>query len=273
MSEPTPYVLGQSPQAARRLAIQDRHFAEPSEHLLDELALRPADRVVELGCGPGGFTRRIIARLGPGGVVVGVDSGAEMLDHARAALADRSATFLPVRADVADLGAWLDGADAVVGRAVLHHVPVAEVMVGRLLARIRRGTRVGFIEPDFRTPLARLGYRVATDRPDLAPLVVWARAINQLYQARRISPAVGVTLGAAMTAVGYRRVRTKWFESPFDADMIDNMVMFYDEVRQPLESYGIMTADEIDRQQGQLKTFSVESLPPAWGVHTVTAEA
>jgi trans-aconitate methyltransferase len=253
------------------LAIQDSHFAIPSEYLLDELPLRPADRVVELGCGPGGFTRRITARLGSAGRVVGVDSGAEMLVHARSALADRPGIFLPVQADVDDLGSWLDGADVVVGRAVLHHVPAAEVLVGRLLARIRPGTRVGFIEPDFRTPLARLAHRQATDRPDLAPLVAWARAINQLYQARRISPAVGATLGAAMAAAGYRDVRTRYFECPTDQDMIENIVMFYDEVRQPLESYGIMPSADIDRQQHLLQSLPVESFPPAWGVHVVTS--
>jgi hypothetical protein len=41
-------------------------------------------------------------------------------------------------------------------------------------------------------------------------------------------------------------------QSPFetsDTSMIDTIVMFLDEVRQPLEAYGILTADGIDRQQ------------------------
>src|SRR5581483_5187978 len=58
MTEAEGYVLGQSERAARRLEIQDAHFAEVSERLLDELALRPDDRVVELGCGAGSFSRR-----------------------------------------------------------------------------------------------------------------------------------------------------------------------------------------------------------------------
>src|SRR5438270_7147923 len=109
------YVLGQSGRAARRLEIQDAHFAEMSEQLLDEMALRPGDRVVELGCGPGGFSRRILRRLGPGGVLVGVDSSAGLLDQARGALSGAGpARFEPVLADIAGLGAWLDGADVVV---------------------------------------------------------------------------------------------------------------------------------------------------------------
>src|SRR5260370_24882854 len=74
MTDDQGYVLGQSALAARRLEIQDAHFAEVSERLLDDLALRPQDRVVELGCGPGGFTLRILRRLRAGGVPVGVDS-------------------------------------------------------------------------------------------------------------------------------------------------------------------------------------------------------
>jgi len=66
MTEPHGYILGQSERAARRLEIQDAHFADESECLLDELALRPNDRVVELGCGPGGLSRRILRRLGAG---------------------------------------------------------------------------------------------------------------------------------------------------------------------------------------------------------------
>src|SRR5437667_6714993 len=108
MSEAQGYVLGQSARAARRLEIQDAHFAEVSERLLDDLALRPSDRVVELGCGPGGFSRRILRRLGSGGVLVGVDSSKGLLEQARAALAGRGpARFEPVLADVAALGPWL----------------------------------------------------------------------------------------------------------------------------------------------------------------------
>ena len=115
MSEAHGYILGQSERAARRLAIQDAHFAEVSEKLLDDLALKPGDRVVELGCGPGSFSRRALRRLGKGGVLVGVDCTQGLLDQAKAALAgEGAATFEPVLADIAGLGPWLDGADVLV---------------------------------------------------------------------------------------------------------------------------------------------------------------
>src|SRR5437763_4883287 len=112
MTEAQGYVLGQSARAARRLEIQDAHFAEVSERLLDEVALRPNDRVVEFGCGPGGFSRRILRRLGEGGVLVGVDSSEELLAQARSHLAEAMrARFEPVQADIAQLGTWIEAAD------------------------------------------------------------------------------------------------------------------------------------------------------------------
>src|ERR1041385_4753805 len=127
MTEKQDYVLGQSERAARRLEIQDAHFAEVSERLLDELALRPQDRVVELGCGAGSFSRRILRRLGAGGVVIGVDCTQGLLTQATNALAGEGpARFESVLGDLAELGPWLHGADVLVARTVLHHIPMVE---------------------------------------------------------------------------------------------------------------------------------------------------
>ena len=271
MSSHQGYVLGQSTDAARRLAIQDAHFADTSERLLDDLALRPNDRVVELGCGPGGLSRRILGRLGKDGVLIGVDASDGLLTQARTMLAD--GRFVPTLADITTLGSWLDGADVVIGRAVLHHVPMAEFLVGRLRAALRPGTRVGFIEPDFRTPLARLAHLQATGRPELAPLGVWAVAINNLYLANRISPDVGATLAQTMRTAGYSNVRGEWSECRSDGMMIENMLMFYDEVRDRLAALGVMNVSDVVEQQRLLRALRADKLPAAWGIFRVACEA
>jgi ubiquinone/menaquinone biosynthesis C-methylase UbiE len=273
MNEGQGYVLGQSTRAARRLEIQDAHLAEMSERLLDMLALRPGDRVVEFGCGPGSFSHRILRRLGAAGVLVGVDSSAGLLNQASASLANRGpARFEAVRADVTELGPWLDNADVVVGRAVLHHVPMAEFLLGRLRTRLRPGTRLGFLEPDFRTPMARLAYLESTGRSELAPLRVWGMAINHLYEARRLSPDVGASLARSLDAAGYRNVRAEWSECRPDQMMIENMLMFYDEVADRLQALNILTADEIAQQRRLLPVLPVDALPPAWATHRVVCE-
>jgi ubiquinone/menaquinone biosynthesis C-methylase UbiE len=271
MSE-TGYVLGQSEFAARRLELQDRHFAAPSEALLDALALKPADRVVELGCGPGGLTKRIVNRLGSSGVVVAIDASAELLAQAKQALAGGGpGRFEFLQADVSKPGAWLDGADVLVGRAVLHHVPMVEYLLGRLRALLRPGTRVGFLEPDFRRPLAHLAYREATGRPELAPLLTFSKAINDLYAAWRISPAVGASLAPTMEEAGYAHVRHRWHPFVTDESVIENMRMIYDEVRDTFAALGIITPAEIAEQQKLLAALPVGTLPPVWGLHEVSA--
>jgi SAM-dependent methyltransferase len=273
MSSSTDYVLGQSPEAARRLEIQDLHFADASEQLIDGLKLRAQDRVIELGCGPGMFSRRLIKRLGAGGVVVAVDSGAGLLEQAKALLAGAGpAKFEPTLADISQLGPWLDGADAVCGRAVLHHVPMAEFLIGRLRTRVKPGTRIGFMEPDFRTPLARIAYLEATGRGELEPLRVWARVINELYLIRRISPCVGATLAAAFTDAGYSNVQARYHEFPCNDLVIDNMIMFYDEVGETLEKLKIITRTECASQQELLKKVPAGS-PAVWGTHVVNCLA
>jgi ubiquinone/menaquinone biosynthesis C-methylase UbiE len=274
MTESKGYVLGQSARAARRLEIQDSQFAEVSERLLDDLEVRPQDRVVEIGCGAGSFSRRVMRRLGAGGVLVGVDTSQGLLTEASRALAGAGmARFEPVLADVAGLGSWLQGADVVLGRTVMHHVPMAEAVLGRLRAAVRPGTRVGFIEPDFRSPLANLAYLEATGRPELEPLRVWVFAINQLYLANRISPDVGATLAQTLELAGYRRVRGAWAEGRMDAANLENMLMFYDEVRDRLKALGILTAADIDRQQQLIRGLSPDGLPAAWGSFRVACES
>lgn len=272
MSEEQRYVLGESERAARRLEIQDAHFADVSERLLDRLALQPAARVVELGCGAGSFSRRVLRRLGQGGVLVGVDTTAGLLEQARTALADKTAArFEPVLADVVEPGSWLDGADAVVARTMLHHVPMVELLLGRLRARLRPGTKLGFIEPDFRSPLGRLGYLEATGRSELAPLRTWAMAINQLYLASRLSPAVGASLAQTLELAGYRHVHGEWSECPSSELAIENMLMFYDEVNARLQALGVLTAEQIAEQQRLLRKLKPGELPGVWGVYLVTA--
>ena len=274
MAESGIYVLGQSEKAAHRLAIQDEQFAEVSERLLDELDLKPAWRVVELGCGPGGFSRRILQRLGSSGILVAVDSSAALLEQAKSALsATARGRFQPVCANIAELGPWLTGADAVVCRTVLHHVPMVELTLGRLRAAVRPGTRIGFIEPDFRGPLGRIGYLEATGQSQMAALRVWAFAINQLYLARRISPDVGASLARTLELAGYQNVRADWTACPATATTLENMAMFYEEVRDILAELGILSIEENDRQRVLLASLNAESLPPAWGTYRVTCEA
>lgn len=268
------YVLGRNADAARRLAIQDAQFAQVSELLLDEIQLRPNDRVVEIGTGAGGFSRRILQRLGAGGVLVGVDYTPGLLEQARHNLAGVSAArFEPIVADVSLPGAWLEGADVVLGRTVVHHVPLAESWLGRLKTALRPGTRVGFVEPEFRALLGRFTVLEAGGRTEMAVLRQWAEGISRFYQASGLSPQVGATLGWALEAAGFRNVVLHSGECPTDETVIENLLLYYDEIRDIYLKLGIMTFDEVEDQKRQLRALPTGNLPAVWGVHRVSALA
>jgi 2-polyprenyl-3-methyl-5-hydroxy-6-metoxy-1,4-benzoquinol methylase len=206
--------------------------------------------------------------------LVGVDSSSELLGQATRTLASAGGErFEPVCADIAQVGAWIANADAVVCRTVLHHVPMVELMLGRIRAAVRPGTRMGLIEPDFRGPLGQIGYQEANGQGHLEPLRIWAFAINQLYLAKRISPDVGAHLARTLELAGYRRVKAHWAPCPATVTTLENMAMFYDEVRGKLIEFGILSAEEIDRQKQALSALTPETLPPAWGTYRVTCEA
>lgn len=272
MSATSDYVLGRDLDAGRRLAIQDAQFAKPSEALLDRLALRPDDRVVEFGTGAGWFSKRVLKRLGQGGVLVAVDYTPDLLQQARANIAGCSpARFEPITADVSRLGPWLDNADVVVGRTMLHHVPMAEAFLGRLRVALRPGTRVGFIEPEFRALLGRFAALELRGRPELAVLRRWAEGISRFYQKSGLSPEIGATMGWALEAAGYRDVHAETCESPTDETVIENLLLIYDEVREKYRELGIMTPEEIEQEQRELRALSAANIPAVWGVHSVTA--
>lgn len=274
MAEKREYVLGNTTEAARRLQIQDQQFGSVSELLLDELNLKPTARVVEIGTGAGGFTRRVMKRLGKEGVLVGVDYTAGLLKQAQQYVSGVSeATFEPLLADVSDPGPWLDGFDAVVGRTVLHHIPFAEGWLGKLRHAVRPGTRIGFVEPEFRALLGRFTLLEARGQDDLAVLRVWAEGITKFYETSKLSPGVGSTMAWAMQAAGFKDVRVHMTECPTTDTVIENLLLYYDEIRERYVSLGIMTEKEIDEQQRQLRDLPAGELPAVWGIHRVTATA
>ena len=93
--------------------IYERHFVPGiglpcAEPLVNAVRPTAGERVVDVACGTGAATRLVAARVGPGGVVAGVDGHPGMLTVARAACADgiewrqASADGLPFGDDVFD---------------------------------------------------------------------------------------------------------------------------------------------------------------------------
>ncbi|MFC7740418.1 class I SAM-dependent methyltransferase [Nocardiopsis composta] len=101
--------------------------------LLDLLAVRPGERVLDAGCGTGEHAARLREA---GAAVVGVDASPEMIGRARSRFPG-----LDLRvADLRSLG--LGGFDAVLSNAVLHWIPEADRAAASLAAALRPGGRL-----------------------------------------------------------------------------------------------------------------------------------
>ena len=66
-----------------RLHIQSDAMAPDALAMLDRIGPIKGWTCLDIGCGPGGITDLLSARVGPAGRVVGLDMDAEFLEHAR----------------------------------------------------------------------------------------------------------------------------------------------------------------------------------------------
>jgi SAM-dependent methyltransferase len=109
--------------------------ARVGDVLLDEVAVRPATRLLDVGCGPGTITARAAER---GAQVVGLDLAGGMLDlgrerHPHLELVEGDAEHLP----------FPDGSfDAVVGGFVLNHLPAPERAIAEAARVLAPGGRL-----------------------------------------------------------------------------------------------------------------------------------
>ncbi len=66
-----------------RLNIQSRAMAPDTVAMLERFGPMTGWVCLDIGCGPGGITDLLSARVGPAGRVIGLDMNAQFLDHAR----------------------------------------------------------------------------------------------------------------------------------------------------------------------------------------------
>jgi len=138
--------------------------------VLEWLAPQPGERVLDLGCGDGQLTERIVAA---GANVTGIDASAKMVAAARTrglSVEEGSAESLP----------YADRSfDAVFSNAVLHWVRDQDAMISEVRRVLRPGCRfvaemgghgnIAAIRVAFAAVLARLGFAQLGERGNYYP--------------------------------------------------------------------------------------------------------
>jgi SAM-dependent methyltransferase len=80
-------------------AVIDTQIRPLGLRAMDRLALRPGERVLDIGCGCGDTTVELARRVSPGGHAFAIDISAPMLERARTLAQDRG---VPARFELAD---------------------------------------------------------------------------------------------------------------------------------------------------------------------------
>ena len=128
-----------------RLHVQSAAMAPDAERMLDLIGVGEGWSCLDIGCGPGGITGLLSARVGTTGRVVGLDMNAAFLEHARA--------HAPANVEFRQGDAYASGLPA--GSFDLVHMRFVASTAGapdRLLSEAKRLARRGGIialqEPD-----------------------------------------------------------------------------------------------------------------------------
>lgn len=137
-------------------------FGGRRRHVYTRLAavsgVKPGNRALDIGCGPGYFTRILAQAAAPGGSAVGVDASEAAVAQARKVTPLENCTFVNGVAE--DIDAPDGTYDVVVSSLMMHHLP--EDLRPRVVDEMFRVLRPGgsVLIADFRPPASQLGRRI-----------------------------------------------------------------------------------------------------------------
>jgi len=140
------YPLEQRAGEIERLLVQSKALAPDALAMLERFGPMQGWRCLDVGCGPGGITDLLAARVGAGGRVIGLDMNAEFLKFARERNAAANVEFRRGDAYAADLpgGSF----DLVHMRSVASTAGSPQRLIREAMRLARPGGIVALQEPD-----------------------------------------------------------------------------------------------------------------------------
>ncbi len=237
---PAVYALGIDPAEAERLRRQSIELGPDSDVLLDRAAVRPGQRVLDLGCGPSGIIAQLSHRVGPAGRVVGVDRDPALVALARAFVEDAGLANVEImEADARSTGLPASSFDVVHARTLLVNVPEPGSVVAEMARLVGPGGWVIGMEPDaagrvYHPPNPSIDRLheifAATYREDGADAAI-GRRLPELYRAAGLTD-IGVEARADVYPPGHSRRTLR-------PDLVRSM-------RSKIIDRGIADAEELD---------------------------
>lgn len=180
-----------------------RHADERGRPFVELLARVPATapaRVLDLGCGAGNLSSVIRDRW-PGADVLGVDSSAEMIAHAREVDPDG-------RYEVGDVATWIPDApyDVIVSNAMFQWVPDAFEVIARLLRAVQDGGAFAVQVPDNQDAPSHVLMREVAARPAFADHTAGVRRFSRTDASSYLELLAGLGWSADVWTTEYLHV-------------------------------------------------------------------
>ena len=267
MAHSDQYFLGHSSVEQRRLQQQAEELAEESARLLDQIALAPGSRVVEIGCGPQGCLELLSNRVGPAGSVVGIELSEHSVQLAREFLSSRRISNVEVRQGNAfETGLPRQSFDLATARLVLVNIPEPEKIVHEMAALVKPGGVVALHEADWTAHVCD------------PPLPAWNRlrqVLDRYSEAKGMDLYVGRRIARMLRNAGLVEVQVNPLIHIYGPDHSRRPIFlqFVNNLRDRIVSEGLISPAELaesiaslERHLGHPETLVVSHLfIQAWG--------
>jgi len=136
--------------------------------------LKPSDKVLELGCGTGYFTKEIVKT---GAWVTAIDISPELLHIAQEEIKEENASFILENAY--EMSFEANSFDSIVGSSVLHHLEIDKA-ISEMFRVLKPGGTMYFTEPNMMNPQIALQKNIPVlkrklgDSPDETAFFRWS---------------------------------------------------------------------------------------------------
>ena len=143
------YLPDHSPSELRRLELQAALARPITARMLGDCGLGAGMNVLDIGSGAGDVAMLAAEFVGPTGRVVGIDRSAEVVAYARNRVEASGLGQVNFRVASLEESSDLGRFDLVIGRFVLIHQADHPAFLRKAASFVRRGGRIGFIEPAY----------------------------------------------------------------------------------------------------------------------------